>query len=218
MATATAEAAFVSGPTYAFEQVNTDGSPARWDPCTPIHYVVNLTDAPPTAAADVAGALTRVAAATGLTFVADGTTDEIPSRSRPTEEPSRYGHRWAPLLIAWTHRMATDFLATGDALGEGGATWVAPAGGHDTYVTGQIAIDADTTRHLRSGFGAGVSTGLLLLHELGHVVGLAHVTDRTEVMFPNLEPRPAGDYGRGDLAGLAALGHAAGCSPAPPAP
>ena len=71
---------------YAFEVHNADGSPGRWDPCSPIHYVVNLAGAPPTAASDIAGAIARVEAATGITFVADGTSSEIPSRSRPNEE------------------------------------------------------------------------------------------------------------------------------------
>jgi hypothetical protein len=203
---------------YAFEQRNPDGSPARWDPCTPIHYVVNLAAAPPGAAGDVSGALARVAAATGLTFVADGPSTELPSKARPAEEPALYGHRWAPLLIAWTHTGATDYITTDGALGEGGATWVAKVGGPEVYVTGEIAIDADTTRALPDGFGAGTTIGLLLLHELGHAVGLAHVNDPSEVMYPTLKPRPVAGYGKGDLAGLAALGRGAGCDPsAPPA-
>jgi hypothetical protein len=211
-----AAAAAVTGA-YAFEQRNADGSPARWDPCTPIHYLVNLAAAPPGAAADVAGAIARVAAATGLTFVDDGSSSEVPSQSRPTEEPALYGHRWAPLLIAWTHSGATDYITTDGALGEGGATWVARVGGPKVYVTGEIAIDADTTRALADGFGSGTTVGLLLLHGLGHTVGLAHVDDQAEVMYPVLKPRPAAAYGPGDLAGLAALGRGAGCDPAPPA-
>jgi Matrixin len=215
--TASAAAAPVAGE-YAFEQRNPDGSPARWDPCTPIHYVVNLAAAPPGAGADVAGAIARLAAATGLTFVADGPSTEIPAKARPTEEPALYGHRWAPLLIAWTHPGATDFITTEDALGEGGATWVARVGGPEVYVTGEVAIDAGTTRGLPDGFGPGTTIGLLLLHELGHAVGLAHVNDPDEVMYPTLKPRPVAAYGPGDLAGLVALGRGAGCDPsAPPA-
>jgi hypothetical protein len=209
-------AAAVAGE-YAFEQRDADGSPARWDPCTPIHYVVNLAAAPPGAAADVAGAIARVTTATGLTFVADGPSTEIPSQSRPTEDPAVSGHRWAPLLIAWTHTEGTNFITTDGALGEGGATWVARVGGPKVYVTGEVAINADTTRALPDGFGSGTTIGLLLLHELGHAVGLAHVNDPDEVMYPILKPRPVAAYGPGDLAGLAALGRGPGCDPAPPA-
>jgi hypothetical protein len=209
-------AAAASTKGYAFEVHNADGSPARWDPCTPVHYVVNLTAAPPTAAADIAGAIARVEAATGMTFVADGSTTEVPARGRADEDAARYGHRWAPLLIAWVHNGASDYLGGNGVLGEGGASWVAPAGGRDVFVTGQIAINADTTTALGDGFGAGTTIGLLLLHELGHVMGLGHVGDEAEVMFPRLMPRAAASYAAGDLAGLRLL-TTGGCNRAPAA-
>jgi len=177
---------------------------------------VNLTNAPPTATADLAGAIERVEAATGMTFVSDGTTTEIPSQSRPNEEPDRYGRRWAPLLIAWVHTGQSDFLAGDSVLGEGGANWVAPAGGRDVYVTGQIAVNADTTSGLASGFGGGVTIGELLLHEFGHVMGLAHSADSNEVMYARLLPRAAAAYASGDLTGLHVLA-GGGCEPPPAA-
>jgi len=210
-------AAAASADSYAFEIRNADGSPARWDPCTPIHYVVNLAAAPPTAAADISTAIARVETATGMTFISDGTTSELPSRSRPNEDTARYGHRWSPVLLAWAHTGTTDYLAGDGVLGEGGATWVAPAGGRDVYVTGEVAINADTTTTLGSGFGAGTTIGLLLLHEFGHVMGLAHAGDPNEVMYPRLLPRGAAAYAPGDLAGLGILA-GGGCHPAPAAP
>lgn len=43
------------------------------------------------------------------------------------------------------------------------------------------------------------------LHEIGHVFGLAHVNDRTQVMWPEDLDRPAQSYQAGDRAGLAGL-------------
>jgi predicted Zn-dependent protease len=43
-----------------------------------------------------------------------------------------------------------------------------------------------------------------VMHELGHVVGLAHVDDPTELMYERNEGRS--DWGPGDLTGLEALG------------
>lgn len=45
----------------------------------------------------------------------------------------------------------------------------------------------------------------IVLHELGHLVGLGHVTDATQLMYPEGQPGVT-DFGAGDLAGLAALG------------
>ena len=48
----------------------------------------------------------------------------------------------------------------------------------------------------------------VLLHELGHLVGLDHVTDKNQVMYPTLT-HPIGHYAPGDVAGLAILGNGA---------
>lgn len=51
----------------------------------------------------------------------------------------------------------------------------------------------------------------LYLHEIGHVVGLGHVDDPAQVMYPTLEESDGAGYAAGDQAGLRALGAAAGC-------
>ena len=52
----------------------------------------------------------------------------------------------------------------------------------------------------------------ILLHELGHLVGLDHVDDWTELMHGGGEPNII-DFGPGDLTGLARLGQGE-CVPA----
>ena len=86
---------------FAFMTSSPTG-PARYDPCRPIHVVVNDADAPPGADAIVAGAIERLSAATGLRIVVDGRTDEQPADHRPTTDPARYGTGWSPVLLAWT--------------------------------------------------------------------------------------------------------------------
>jgi hypothetical protein len=85
------------------------------------------------------------------------------------------------------------------------------------YVTGAVVIDPSNTSNLLASYGAGTSLGELLLHELGHVVGLGHTSDRAQVMFPDILPLGTAAYGAGDLTGLRQLGRAAGCL-AEPAP
>ena len=86
--------------------------------------------------------------------------------------------------------------------------------GKPVYVTGTATFDATT--ELRSGFG-GETWGQVILHELGHVVGLGHVDDSTSVMNPALGLRPAA-WGKGDRAGLWQLGIGAPCLKAPSVP
>lgn len=192
--------------------VDARGRPARWDPCRPIHYVLQDRWAPEGGRADLTEALSRLSAASGLRFVDDGRTDEVPLRSRESYQPDRYGRRWAPLLVGWVPPAATDLGVGGGVQGVTVAVAVAGERG-GSIVTGQVALDAD--HRLPAGFGPGATEGEVLLHELAHAVGLGHVLDPTQVMYPQTTNSES-EYGAGDRAGLAALGRAAGCLPAPP--
>jgi predicted Zn-dependent protease len=57
----------------------------------------------------------------------------------------------------------------------------------------------------------GFTVDELLLHELGHAVGLAHSSDTTEVMYPELGHQPRTGYQSGDQNGLARVGAGGGC-------
>ncbi|WP_406832822.1 matrixin family metalloprotease [Pedococcus sp. KACC 23699] len=69
---------------------------------------------------------------------------------------------------------------------------------------------------MRRGFGAGATQGNMILHELGHVIGLNHVSSPLQVMYPVIGPRTPNGYATGDRAGLVKLGKAAGCINVPP--
>ncbi|MCI2237948.1 hypothetical protein MO973_37820 [Paenibacillus sp. TRM 82003] len=84
---------------WSAEERGADGEPARWDPCRPVHHVVNPAGMPPGGEEVLASALERVSRATGLRFVLDGTTDET-DRATPYD-PQRWGDRWAPALLRW---------------------------------------------------------------------------------------------------------------------
>jgi hypothetical protein len=191
--------------------VDSAGRPARWDACSAIHYVVQTRWMPPGGRADLAASLGRLAKASGLVFTDDGDTDELPSAGRAAYQPERYGKRWAPLLIGWLPPASTDLgLGHGIAGVTVAVALPGPKGG--SIVTGQVALDAD--HRLPAGFGPGATEGEVLLHELAHAVGLGHVLDPTQVMYPQTTNSES-QYGAGDRAGLAALGRPAGCRPAP---
>jgi hypothetical protein len=204
-------AAAVASAGWSPSYVDKAGRPARWVPCAPIHYVVQTRWMPTGGRDDLAAALGRLAKVTGLTFVDDGDTDELPSQDRAAYQPARYGKRWAPLLVAWVPPQQTDLgLGNGVAGVTVAVAIPGPKGG--SIVTGQVALDAD--HRLPAGFGPGATEGEVFLHELAHAVGLGHVLDPTQVMYPQTTNSES-QYGAGDRAGLRALGRPAGCHPAP---
>ena len=178
--------------------------PVRYDPCAPIQYVVNASEAPSYGLQLVQNAFTEISQATGITFVFDGTTSELPSTSRPAFVNGSPN----PILVGWEHNGETSYLPTsttsGALVGMGGSqfTFNSTAGQYQ-YVSGEAAISSsyplsqDEIIHL-------------VLHELGHVIGMGHTDYTTQIMYPYDAASPI-TYGNGDLQGLAQLGLASGC-------
>jgi hypothetical protein len=189
---------------YTFERRQPDdpSAPVAFDPCRPIHYVVNNAGAPTDGAPIIRSAIARVSTATGLQFVDDGTTNERPRANRAAYEPALYPGRWAPLLIAWSDGKAYPALA-GDTAGLGQSVAAMSDHGELAYVSGQVVLDRGRLSQAQLPNRAEVRA--VILHELGHVVGLDHTSDRRQLMFSESQFNVT-DYGTGDLRGLALLG------------
>jgi hypothetical protein len=197
---------------HGFLDLRIDGSPLRWNPCETIHYVINPSGAPEGSVEDVHEAIRRVSRATGIAFAYDGLTDELPTRTRLPIQRDRYGERWAPVLIAWVDPDETDISF--DREGHQAAAVASPSRpltGEEIFVSGYVALNAEDPNP--PGFGWPGAQGPVLLHELGHIMGLAHVREPGEIM----EKSGGGvtDYGPGDLEGLRKLGRDAGCLTTP---
>jgi matrixin len=183
------------------------GHPLRFDPCVPVDYVVSGTEPFPGANTSLRAAIAELSTDTGLRFVDRGTTKEPASPGRSSYQPERYGKRFAPVLIAWTSPEAVPDLK-GDVVGLGGGQGVFRHG-EPRYVSGIVYFDApDLLRIVRQQNGP-AEVHEIALHELGHLVGLDHVSSNQEVMYAHVTSLP--HYGVGDRRGLAELG-AGACS------
>jgi hypothetical protein len=191
-------------PSFAFTTMQPDGtSPVAYSPCRPIHYVVRPDGEPVGGDEFVTAAIATVSAATGLQFIDDGSTQEDPSADRDAYQPDAYGRRWAPVLVAWSSPEETPELA-GDVAGIGGSAAVTRAG-RSVYVTGSVTLDAaDLSTLMATPSTRAVALGIVT-HEFGHLVGLDHVDDPTQLMYPSTS-MTVSTFGAGDLAGLAVLG------------
>ena len=213
-ATVNSTGAPASAGTFAFLSTDDAGRPLRFDPCHPVSYVINPDGAPAGAVDDVHEAFHRLGAATGISFAYAGPTTEVHhlidgSEDRRSYQPERYGRAWAPLLVSFVTGDSEPVLS-GNVLGYGGSTSYWTSSSDPAYVTGEVVLDRDLSL-VQPGFGAGMTRGNLIQHELAHVIGLDHVDDRSEVMYESISDESPDGYGSGDRAGLAQLGAAAGC-------
>ncbi|MGZ6825801.1 MAG: hypothetical protein ACXVGH_03335 [Mycobacteriales bacterium] len=187
------------GDGYRFlEHQHASSTPVTWSPCRAVHYVVRPDNAPPGGSAVLREAVAAVSAATGLRFVDDGATTEAPREDREPYQPDRYGKRWAPVLVTWATRAEVPDFGV-DIAGEAGPQPMESSTGVRAYVTGTVALDPAYLGRAPRAVAVEV-----VEHELGHLVGLAHVDDRAELMYPRAGE--ATGYGPGDRAGLARLG------------
>ncbi len=207
---------------FAFGSVGRAGDPiARWDPCDgAIGWRVNAAQATAGALADTRLALARITADTGLRFAYRGTTAIVPGAAKAAAYPKD-----TRLVVAWARpgqsRIFTTAMARGGVAGVGGGSWlygVVDGKGRKAaqMVKGEVVLDS--TNVLEGGFGVGPvrgkqgTRGQLLLHELGHAVGLSHPAgpDTSQIMYPSLS-RKLAVYGAGDRNGLKVVGATNGC-------
>ncbi|MET1011846.1 MAG: matrixin family metalloprotease, partial [Actinomycetota bacterium] len=160
------------------------GAPVRWNPCETISYAVNADGATSSIKPDLHEALARVTRATQIEFVSAGTTEETFLRAYQRMH-YRGVIRNAELIIIWVDH--GDYQAILRRLHDPrpsiafAKTMAGLYADQDQYFGGIIVMDAEATS--QRGFGHSYAHGSVLLHELGHIMGLDHVKDPDQLMY-----------------------------------
>jgi hypothetical protein len=211
---------------FDFIDVNSSGVPTHWDACRPIRYRVNPSHATLALLAGVEEAVRRVTAASGMRFEYQGTTDVF-----PFSEARSSGKDWTDplvdkkgaakavngsttdLYIAFSSPL--DDIAAGitggfaeagpgiRGLGGGSAYIDKPLSQGNRYTIGGLLINYTWFPDDRP-FDDPHGLGGVIMHEFGHVLGLEHVQDSTQLMYGDLDAASP-VFQNGDRAGLARL-------------
>jgi hypothetical protein len=202
----------------------------RWAPCITtasgtqthvIHFRVNPAGVRSRITLAKQG-IAKLEAASGLTFKYDGTTSYIPHNATRNGQQvfqalDMERHARAPFVIAWaaqgSGRGSSNLLTSAEA-GVGTVSWRSGSTSQLRINDAAVVIRRDAGSILASGFKADGSVGSLLLHELGHAVGLEH-SQHGEIMYPIIGQGTPANYAFGDRQGLAKVGRAAGCMTTP---
>ena len=178
---------------YAFESTATRSKAlTKWPTCSTITYSLNMRYAPKNAGAVVARDTTIAHKITGLAF------RRIDAGTPPHFSNYDASGSIAPVIFAW--------VGTNELFGQKNvnAVTVPIVDATRTHYTSGVVLFNDD---MNAAFQTHPKfANNLVLHELGHILGLSDVSAPSEIMTNYLQPNTTiGTYARGDVAGLSRL-------------
>lgn len=163
---------------------------ATWDSCSQITWKIRRPGVPRQTAAKVRMAIGELSKATGLRIVYGGHASRA-EMARPAD---------GTIVVGFSSALAKKNY--------GGVTKLKKVGVGDSGALRIVSAQVVINKSLLSGSQRGLFMPVLL-HELGHAVGLTHVADSTDIMYPIAVEGAA--YRGAVLAKLAAVGSAGVC-------
>ncbi len=184
------------GRHYAFLHVQpgTSNTPIGFDPCLGVNIVVNDSEWPGDGTQLVTEAAAELSAASGIPLRVIGT-----SKDRATWRVRTVMGQ--PVLVDWSSPALQPGL-TGDVAGLGGSIPVRGRSGRQTLAAGSISLDTPSLQAYAAHRGGAAVVKGVIIHELGHVLGLGHPNEDGQLMSARGRTN---SLRKGDLRGLQLL-------------
>ena len=190
--------------TYAFLSTQRGtGEPVTYGPCRTVEVRINASGEVPGGSQLVLDAMDRVSELSGIELEYAGPSEDRPD-AWEREMTSGGLEAYPPVLVSWSDEDETPEL-DGDVVGLGGS--ISLRGGsyaRERYMTGSVTLDSPDLHEIHEQDDGEAKVRAVILHELGHLIGLGHVSDPRELMSEANTGQL--DFGPGDREGLTRLG------------